>query len=197
MEMRTRFGFRPRDVVVAGIGRLIPVKGFTFLVEPLAKAASAMPALRPLLVGDGSERGALEAQATEVGIRERAIFTGSVQSHEIAAHLAAADVVAIPSIHHQGYVDGLPNVALEALAAGKPLVASRVGRLPDVVHDGESGFRVPERDVDTLAPAVEQLACDDGLRKRLGASGRRLARAELTWGAVGERLETVFERARL
>ncbi len=93
--------------------------------------------------------------------------------------MAAADIVAVPSVRFGGYVDGLPNVALEAMAAGKPLVASRVGGLPELVRDGENGVLVAEKDARALADALVVLAGDPGLReptrreRARGDQGRR------------------------
>ena len=114
---------------------------------------------------------------------------------EVPGYLAAADIVAVPSIHYQGYVDGLPNVALEAMAAGKALVATRVGGLPQVVRDRENGLLVNERDETALASAIVTLATDPALRGQLGQAGRALIRESLNWDAVGQRFVRIYERA--
>src|SRR5262249_30683267 len=178
-QMRARLGLAESDLAVLALGRLIPMKGFDVLVE--AVAAADVPGLRLLVVGDGSERSKLEARTTELGLAETTIFTGAVAAGAVPDFLAAADVVAVPSIHFEGYVDGLPNVALEGMAAGRPLVASRAGGLPELVRPGETGLLVPERDVKALAEAIETLARDAELRERMGAAAQRLIREELTW----------------
>ena len=112
----------------------------------------------------------------------------------IPAYLAAADIVAVPSIHYEGYVDGLPNVALEAMAAGKPLIATRVGGLPQLVHAGENGVLVDEKDPVQLAEAIATLARDATLRSRLGANAQAYIRAEHSWSTVAARFVSVYER---
>ena len=194
-EIRERVGVGPDDIVVAGIGRLIPVKGFEYLVEAFAEASAGNPRLRLLIVGDGSERAALEERTASLGLRGSVRFAGMAAPEEIPAYLAASDLVVVPSVHYGGYVDGLPNVALEAMAAGKPLVASRVGGLPQLVREGETGLLVDERDVAGLAEAISRLAAEAGLRERLGASACELVQASMTWDATAERFESVFERA--
>ncbi len=191
-QMRARLGLVESDVAVLALGRLVPVKGFDVLVE--AMAAADVPSLRLLVVGDGSERAMLEARTTELGLAERTTFTGAVAPGAVPDFLAAADVVAVPSIHYQGYVDGLPNVALEGMAAGRPLVASRAGGLPELVRPGENGLLVPEKDVRALADAIELLARDAALRERLGAAAQRLIREEMTWEVVAGRFEAIYER---
>jgi glycosyltransferase involved in cell wall biosynthesis len=192
-EMRARLGLDDGDVAVIALGRLVPMKGFDVLVEAMARADA--PNLRLLVVGDGSERASLEARVDRLGLGTRAIFAGAVAPQAVPDFLAASDVVAVPSIHYEGYVDGLPNVALEGMAAGRPLVASRAGGLPELVRPGENGLLVPEGDVDALAAAVQTLAGDPDLRARMGAAAQRLIREELTWDAVAERFESVYEKA--
>ena len=192
--VRRRLGFDTAHVVVAGVGRLIPVKGFEYLIGAHARALSSVPELRLLLVGEGDARTDLEARVRALGVSDTVVLAGSADRAEMPAFLAAADIVAVPSVHHGGYVDGLPNVALEAMASGKPLVASRVGGLPELVRDGENGLLVPEKDAHALADALVMLARDAALRDRLGASGRAEIRGERSWDAVARRFAEIYER---
>jgi glycosyltransferase involved in cell wall biosynthesis len=192
---RSRLGFSDEHVVVMGVGRLIPVKGFEYLVEAHAIAHAADPRLRLVILGDGDSRAALEARVDALGISDSVVLTGTAARDKIPAHLAASDIVAVPSIRYGGYVDGLPNVVLEAMAAGKPLVASRVGGIPELVRDGENGFLVSEKDALALADTLLAMAADPGLRARLGAAGRAEVRAERSWEAAGLQFVEVFERA--
>jgi phosphatidyl-myo-inositol dimannoside synthase len=193
-RLRERLGLGSDDVVVAGVGRLIPVKGFEYLVEAHMKARIARPELRLVLVGDGDLREELRARARSLDAADTVIFAGMVERDEIPAYLAAADIVVVPSVRYGGYVDGLPNVALEAMAAGKPLVATRVGGLPELVRPGETGLLVGEKDADALADAIVTLAREPDMRARMGDSGRALIRDSMSWDSVAERFESVYER---
>ena len=113
-------------------------------------------------------------RAHGLGAADSVIFAGMVERHEIPAYLAVADIVVVPSVRYEGYVDGLPNVALEAMAAGKPLVATRVGGLPELVRPGETGLLVEEKDADELADAIVTLARDPNA----GANGRQRPNAD-------------------
>lgn len=114
----------------------------------------------------------------------------------MAATLAAADVVAIPSVvDAAGNVDGLPNALLEALAAGKAVVASRVAGIPDVVEDGRNGLLVPEKDAPALAAAVDRLRREPETRRRLGEDARRGAERALSWDAAARRFEECYAQA--
>jgi glycosyltransferase involved in cell wall biosynthesis len=191
-SMRRRLGFGDEHVVVAGVGRLIPVKGFEYLVEAHAEALASVPHLRLVLVGDGDLRDELEERLHALGVADSVVLTGAADRTEIPAYMAAADVVAVPSIRFGGYVDGLPNVALESMAAGKPLVASSVGGLPELVRDGENGLLVDEKDAHALAEALVTLAGDRDLRLRLGAAGRSEIGSMRSWDAVAERLVQIY-----
>jgi glycosyltransferase involved in cell wall biosynthesis len=190
---RARLGAGAQDVVVAGIGRLIPVKGFEYLLEAYAQALTTEPRLRLVLVGDGDARADLEARARSLGVSETVAFTGMADRSQIPEYLAVADVVAVPSIRHGGYVDGLPTVALEAMAARKPLVASEVGGLPELVRDGENGLLVPEKDASALADALVRLARDPDLRARLGATAYAEVAGDRSWKAAARRYVALYE----
>lgn len=192
--VRERLGLRSDQIVVAGIGRFVHWKGFEYLIEAYAKASAMLPELRLVFVGDGDLREDLSARARSLGVSETVVFAGMASRDAIPAYLAAADIVAVPSIHYDGYVDGLPNVALEAMAAGKPLVATRVGGLPQLVRPGENGLLVDEQDSDALSEAIVTLARDPHLRASMGDNGRRLIRDSMNWNVVAERFEHVYER---
>jgi glycosyltransferase involved in cell wall biosynthesis len=98
-------------------------------------------------------------------------------------------------VDRSGNVDGLPNVVLEALAAGRPVVASRVAGIPDVIDDGVNGLLVPEADAAALAAALRRLADDPPTRARLGCAGRRDALARRTWTETARALEECYAQA--
>jgi glycosyltransferase involved in cell wall biosynthesis len=187
---RARFGIPGAAPLVLGVGRLVEKKGFRFLLE----AAEQVEALHLLLAGDGDLRRALAEQAR--GLETRAIVAGALDRDAVRAAYAAADVVAVPSVKDRaGNVDGLPNVLLEALAAGCAVVASRIAGIPDVVEDGRNGVLVPPGDAAALAEALRRLVGDPALRKRLGAEARRRASAELRWEQVAEAFEGLYAQA--
>jgi glycosyltransferase involved in cell wall biosynthesis len=114
----------------------------------------------------------------------------------MAAALAAADVVVVPSVvDRAGNVDGLPNTLLEALAAGRAVVASRVGGIPDVVTHEQDALLVPPGDAAALAEALRRLVREPETRERLARAARRLAEARLTWEAACRSFEACYEQA--
>jgi glycosyltransferase involved in cell wall biosynthesis len=186
--MRARLGAGDRETLVLGLGRLVEKKGFSHLVE----AARRAPGVRVAIAGEGDLRGALEAQIGDAPVR----LAGPLDRSEVAAALHAADVVAVPSVvDRAGNVDGLPNVLLEAMAAGRAVVASRVAGIPDVVTDGADGLLVPPGDADALAGALGRLAADPALRGGLGTAARRTALARFGWGRAIDAFEEAYAAA--
>jgi glycosyltransferase involved in cell wall biosynthesis len=188
--LRQRLGAGPGVRLVLALGRLVEKKGFGTLVE----AAAGLSGLRVAIAGAGDLRESLsrriEERAAPVGL------LGPLDRTEVADALAAADVVAVPSvIDRAGNVDGLPNVLLEAMAAGRAVVASRVAGIPDVITDGVDGLLVPPGDVGALRAALARLAGDDALRARLGAAARATAVKRHGWDTVARRFEECYAQA--
>ena len=167
---RARLGLPDDAFVVAGLGRLVPIKGFDVLLSALPALVAAVPSTRVILVGDGPDRRVLEAQASALGVRARVGVTGGPP--DVSAYLAAADVLAAPSRN-----EGMGRAIVEAMALGLPVVATDVGGIPDVVADGETGRLVPPNDLVALTEALVDLAGDEVLRVKLGAAGACRAEA--------------------
>ncbi len=172
--LRDRWGL-PRDAPVAGIvSKLWEGKGHDTLLGALAGLRRRLPGARLLVVGEGELRPRLEALATELGVREAVVFTGFLQ--DVRPAVGAMDVSVLPSLF-----EGMGRVLLEAMAMGLPVVASRVGGIPDVVDDGVTGLLVPPGDGPALTRALETMLTDGALAARMGAAGR--ARVDERFGA--------------
>ncbi len=172
--------FFPSDAkvsqVVLAAGRLSPEKGFGVLVEAAAAVCREHPAAGVVLFGEGVLRPDLERQAAALGLGGRLVMPGF--RTDLDALIGAADVVVLPS-----FTEGLPNVALEASAAGVPVVATAVGGTPEAVADGDSGYLVPPGQPGPIADRVGDLLRDPVLRAKFGAAGRDRMRAGFTFGA--------------
>ncbi len=165
---RARLGVDSETQLIVGLGRLEPVKGFQRLVEALPSILSVIPSARLLLVGEGSVRAALLAEARSLGVGDRLEMVGA--RLDPVAFLAAADLVVVPSLN-----EGMGRVLVEAMALGRAVVATRVGGIPAVVIDGETGRLVAPDDPAALAGAVSELLKNPGLGQRMGEAGRRRA----------------------
>lgn len=162
-----------KQPIVLFVGRLVPYKGVDVLLDALSKLdATAM------IVGDGPERAALEAQAHALGISGGVTFLGSVGDEELAALYRACDVFVLPSVTRQ---EAFGVVQLEAMAAGKPVVSTDVGTgVGWVNRDGETGFVVPPRDAVALRDALSRLLGDAALRTNMGDAAMRRVRSAFT-----------------
>jgi glycosyltransferase involved in cell wall biosynthesis len=183
---RVRFALGDDVVVLALVGALEERKGHDVL---LAALATLDPHLTALCAGEGSRRATLAAEAERLGLRDRVRFLGRVD--DVAEVLAAADVLVMPSRH-----EGLGVAALEGMAAGLPVIASRVGGLPAAVADGTTGLLIPPDDPAALAVAIRRLANDRALGRRLGAAGAARVRERFTMAAMAEGTLAVYRELR-
>jgi glycosyltransferase involved in cell wall biosynthesis len=171
---------------VGAVGRLSPEKGFDVFVRAAAIVARHRPDVSFVLYGEGPLRPALEELIRREGLVGRFVLGGFRQ--DLPAVLPQLDV-AVSSSH----TEGLPVALLEAMAAGLPVVATRVGGTPEVVADGVTGLLVPPNDPAALAAKVMALL-DDPRRAAMGEAGRRRVRDEFTFEAMAERYERLFAR---
>jgi glycosyltransferase involved in cell wall biosynthesis len=169
------------------LARLSGQKGHRFLLEAAAALRTRFPRARYLLVGDGAERRAIEEGRRRLGLETVVHLIGHRQ--DSAELLAASDIVVLPSLD-----EGYPNVLLEAMAIGRPVVATRVGDASDIVVDGVTGFLVPPARSEPLADRLARLLADRDLRVRLGAAGRERAEREFAAGAMVAAVEDYFRR---
>jgi glycosyltransferase involved in cell wall biosynthesis len=169
--IRERFGIRPDEVLTTVVARLVERKGH----EDLIRAGAGF---RLLFVGDGPQRRRLENRG--------AILAGA--RRDVPEVLAASDIVALPS----RFGEGCPNAVLEAMAAGKPVIASRSGGTPELVVDGETGLLCPPEDVDALGAALRRLAADPALRAKMGAAGRERAARDFGVERLVRSYETLY-----
>lgn len=176
---------------LVAIGRLDVQKGFPLLIEAVALAAPALPGLRLTLVGDGPLRPLLERRAAEAGVADRIAFAGWQDEFGVRAALAEAQALVVPS-----FAEGLPVVIMEAMAAGRPVIATAIAGIPELVVPGETGWLVPAGRAAPLAAAIAALAATPP--ERLAAMGtaaraRVLARHDVAESAA--RLERLFRNA--
>ncbi len=184
---RARLGFAPGTIVLGAVARFEPRKGLDFLLEASAPACARVPGLRLLLVGDGPQRGALEALAAAPGLAGRVTFVGARE--DVRPDLAAMDLFAAPSRS-----EGLGVALIEALAAGCPVLGANVGGIPEIVVDGDSGRLLPGGDRAAWAEAIVALATDEPARRRLAAAAPGRAAAFSLAGSARQ-LAEVYDAA--
>jgi teichuronic acid biosynthesis glycosyltransferase TuaC len=180
-EARAALQIDPAEEVVAYVGRIDVRKGLRELIEAVASLHARRPKLRCYLVGDGSDEGALRELIAQKGAGEYVKLMPPCKTDGVALWMAAADLVTLPS-----YKEGCPNVVLEALAAGRPVVASNVGGIPELMDDS-SGRLVPAMDSRALAAALDQVLAMEW-------SGDEIAkRHQRGWADVARDVQQVLE----
>jgi glycosyltransferase involved in cell wall biosynthesis len=170
-NIREGFGIEPDEVLVTCVARLVELKGHDDLIR-------AGTGFRLLFVGDGPYGPRLAGRG--------AILAG--ERRDVPEILAASDIAVLAS----RFGEGCPNAVLEAMAASKPVVAARSGGTPEVVADGETGILVPPRDVPALRGALEKLAADPDLRKKMGRAGRERAEREFSVDKMVKLYEALY-----
>lgn len=168
--VRKAMGVAADAPLVGTVARLVPVKGLAYLLEGARRILESAPEVILLIVGDGDLRGELESRARALGVGGRIRFVGFRE--DAARWIAALDVFVLPSIN-----EGMGRVLVQAMALEVPVVASRVGGVPEVTGDGDAGILVPPRDPAAIAEAVLRLLGDPALRGALGQRGAERAQA--------------------
>jgi glycosyltransferase involved in cell wall biosynthesis len=192
-DMLAAIAPRPAEGPVLFVGRLVPKKGVSVLIDALQQLRSEGREPEAIIVGDGPLAGDLRGQATGL---TRLRFLGWQKPEAVAALMAEAALLVVPSITAaDGDAEGLPSVAVEAMAAGTPVVASDEAGLAGVVIPGETGVLVPARDALSLAAAIAGLLADPAERQRLGEAAAELMRREFDAQVQSRRLEALLVEA--
>lgn len=181
---REALGVGPGEFLVGGIGRLEPIKGFTYFVAAAKAVAERVPGARFVLIGQGALGEALRAQAAPLGGRFR--FLGLRE--DVPDLAAAMDVLVVPSLN-----EGMGRVILEAGAAGTPVVASAVGGIPEVVEDSRTGVLVPAKSPESIAEAVAALLEEPARLEGMGRAARAFVVPAFGLDEMVVRIESLYE----
>jgi glycosyltransferase involved in cell wall biosynthesis len=183
-RMRASLGIHQDQPVIGFVGWLLPVKGVRHLLRAMARVCRRRPEVRLVCVGKGRLEATLKKDAQRLGIREKVLFLGWRGDVEII--LPAVDILVLPSLN-----EGMGRVLVEAMAAGRPVVASDVGGIPDLVRNGENGLLVPPGDVPALANAILALLDNPESARQMGERGRTVCR-NFSLEAMIEKIERLY-----
>jgi colanic acid/amylovoran biosynthesis glycosyltransferase len=170
------------------VGRLLHGKGLSLLFEALAELRRHQLDVTVSVVGDGPARAELDAAVRALRLSEHVSFLGSVGQDDLLARYAAADVFCLPS-----FAEGIPVVAMEAMAMELPVVTTRITGIPELIEDGTDGLLVPPGRVDALTDALDRLVRAPEERYRMGAAGREKVRADYDVARSARRMRSVLE----
>jgi len=183
VAFRRKAGFQPGDVVFGFVGQLDERKGVDVLVEAFGRFAPSHPAGRLLIVGEGPLEFDLKKECQR--FRRQVFFSGYVENIEQV--MKSVDVLLLPSLW-----EGFGIVLIEAMAAGKPVIATRISNIPEIVSHGSDGFLVPPSDPSELCRWMDVLYRDPGLRKRMGGEGSRKVAERFTLRIMADAYESLF-----
>ncbi|MFZ1729436.1 MAG: glycosyltransferase family 4 protein [Bacteroidota bacterium] len=186
------YGLDPARPVIICPRRLEPKNGVEYFIRAIPLVRAEIPDVQFLIVGGGfpDERKRFEALLKEAGQSHDVFFTGNVPNSAMPKFYALATIAALPSLMEATSISGL-----EAMASGLPLVGTRVGGIPEIIEDGESGMLVDARSPEQLAAAFIQLLNDQELRSRLGAGARRRVEETFAWPEISRRTVAVYDKA--
>lgn len=167
-EKKKTLGLDPKVLVIGTVGWLLPIKGPMYLLGAMERVWLSHPDIQLIFVGKGDLENELRKKASQIGVKKRVKFLG--WRDDIPEIMHILDIFVLPSLN-----EGMGRVLIEAMAAGKPIIASNVGGIPDLVIQGENGLLVPVKDIEALAEAIEYLLENPRERIEMGEKGRKMA----------------------
>jgi glycosyltransferase involved in cell wall biosynthesis len=174
------------SIVVGVVARLDLQKGFEYLLRAARELCKMFPGLKIVIAGEGPDRSAIEEMIEQYGLQSSVVLAG--QQSNMPAVYAAMDIFVLPSLN-----EGLPMTVLEAMAASKPVIATRVGAIPSVIRDGENGLLVAPKDSEGLRNAVASLLNDPERRRRLGDQAHTWVSQNYTSEAMALKYREMYE----
>jgi glycosyltransferase involved in cell wall biosynthesis len=185
-RLQGEFGLEENESVVGVVGSLYPVKGHEYLLAAVPQVLKTHPRTKFVIVGRGDLDASLKDTVKRGGLEKRVRFLGFRE--DVAALLSLMDIFVLPSLS-----EGLSIALLEAMAAGKPVIATNVGGNPELVVDGETGYSIPPRDADTLAAKIRLLLTDQCRAKELGENGRKRVQQKFSLQAMADNYQRLYE----
>lgn len=185
-SLKQSWGFPPDAFVVGAVGNLREVKNHSFFIRAAQRLHQQRPQTRFVVVGEGPLRAQLEREIEAAGLSQKFVLAGTTP--DVPQTLAAFDVAVLCS-----HSESLSNAILEYMAAGLPVVASRVGGITDALKDGVTGLLYPVDDMPLFLAALHRLCDDEDLRRRLGDAASAHVEEHFTWSAVMDRTESLYE----
>jgi len=180
------FGLEPQDSVVLSMGRLHRQKGYDYFIRAIARVKREVPRVKVLIAGEGEEENNLKNLVRSLDLTKEIIFTGL--SLDVGKILSFTGLFVLPSLW-----EGMPNAVLEAMSAAKPVVATHVGGVPELVADGETGILVPPEDTEALARAIVDLLQDPPRGRSMGEAGRERVQAHFSMTAMVTKTDYLYQ----
>lgn len=185
-QMSTLYREENKNIIM-WTGRMIEVKGLEYLIQAMKMVVNRYPNSYLMLIGDGPIKHKLIELATTLSLNENVTFVGNVPNNSVPRYLHHADIFVLPSLS-----EGLPVSLLEAMAAGKPVIASNVGGISDLIKDGINGFLVESKDAEQIAKKINYLLEHPAERIRMGLESKKLVEENFTWDKIAEKTIEIY-----
>lgn len=190
-ERKTRLS---DENIILFVGRLVERKGLAYLIKAFADIVSDIPH-RLIIIGNGPERPELEDLVKHLKLADRVHLTGWISAEEKLRYYEKCSFFVLPAVYDKhGDTEGLGVVMIEAMYCAKPVIASNVGGITDIIIDRVNGLLVPPADPPALAEAIKLLATDDALRKKMGAQAKKDVDARFNWNTIVNKLIALYEK---
>lgn len=186
--IRGRLGLNNDDNLILFVGTFRPVKGLRYLIQAMNIIKQKGTSMRLMLVGYGKERDYLKSLIEGLNLEGYVAFAGKVLNEKVPQYMAAADILVLPSLS-----EGFPVTILEAMASGLPIVATRVGGLPEIIKDEKNGFLVEPANPEQIADKVLTLLADVSLRQKMSETNRNKVQ-QYSWQNTVGQLEAIYRR---
>ena len=190
-DLKEKLGVREKEKVIITVSRLVVKNGVGDLIEGIEQLTinNKQSAIKLLILGTGPLEKSLKFKVENLKLKDKVLFLGSMMPEEVPQYLAISDVFVRPSLS-----EGLGNVFLEAMAAGVPVIGTRVGGIPDFLIDGETGLFCEVRNPKSIAEKISLLLPDENLRQKLIANGKKLVMEKYDWDKIAAQMEKIFHR---
>lgn len=185
-DIRRRLKIKEDEKIIISVGGLRPIKGVKYLIEAMKFITDNNENISLMIVGDGKEKEYLGSLVKELELEQYVTFVGKIPNEKVPEYMAVSDVFVLPSLS-----EGFPVVNLEAMASGLPIVATKVGGVPEIIKDGKNGFLVESKNPERIAERILLLLKNDELRERMSRANKKEVE-KYTWESVVGRLEEVY-----
>lgn len=189
IEIRKNYGISKDEILLLSCARLIPDKGFDFLIDGFKLAYENFPKLKLMILGDGPYKANLEKKAESLNLKEQIILTGRIENKDISDYYSSADIFLLLSRY-----ENLSNAVLEAMSCELPVIATNVGGISLQIEDGVNGFLVNYQDRDNLCKKILYLAANFDARQKIGKTNRNKVSRDYSWEKSTGRLLGLYHQ---
>jgi len=186
ISKKNRLPYNDKNIILF-VGRLHPVKGVKYLIEAMRIIKDKDSYTELIIIGDGEEKKKLQNVVKKIGLSNTITFMGEIPNRKVSKYMTASDILVLPSLS-----EGFPNVILEAMASGIPIVATGVGGVPEIMEDGVNGFLVEPGDPTQIAQKVLFLLNNKKTMKMISDNNKKLVNQFYNWKKITLQLENVY-----